>query len=69
MKLLLPIAVMALLAGCATARSKPACLHVPAYSQEFQARLANQLPTLPAEARQVIEDAGDLRARARAACR
>ncbi len=61
---------MALSAGCATAISEPVCLAVVPYSRADQARAADELAALPADAvlRRFVEDYGELRARVRAVC-
>ncbi len=61
---------MALNAGCATAPSDPACLAVVPYSRADQARAADELAALPADAvlRRFVADYGELRAQIRGVC-
>lgn len=64
---------MALLAGCATAPSRPVCIPVVPYTAETQRQAAAELEALEREnrapvVRRFVEDYGELRARNRAAC-
>jgi hypothetical protein len=61
MKLLISTGLtVGLLSACA--EGPTSCPHLARYPPAFQAKVADQLPTLPAESRKVIEDGGELRA-------